>query len=60
LRDREYRRRQAAGTMTVMVEVDHAIVDFLIETRWLLEPEAGDRRTIGSAIGGLLREARRR
>ena len=46
-RDRRYRKRQAAGVMTVTIEVDAAGIDFLLRTRWLGEAESADRRKVG-------------
>ena len=42
-RDRRYRKRQAAGVMTVAVEIDAMTLDFMIATQWLAESEAGDQ-----------------
>ena len=57
-----------AGRMMVLIEVDGAMIDFMIATRWLREDEAGDKRAIGEAITEMVRysmmhearEARRR
>jgi hypothetical protein len=43
----------------VPVEADAAILDPLIQTRWLSEVDAGDARRVGEAIGALLRASAR-
>ena len=59
-RDKRYRARSGRGLMVVPVEIDGAMLDFLIATHWLAESEAADRAAIGAAIGDLLTDAMRR
>ena len=46
--------------ITVLVEVDADVLDLLITTRWLAEPEAGDRGAIGRAIAAMITDAAKR
>jgi hypothetical protein len=59
-RQRAYRARLAAGRILVGVEVDAAIVDFLVRLHWLREGDAGSRAKIGAAVGAMLADAARR
>jgi hypothetical protein len=57
-RQARYRRRQREGTMPVTIEVNAAILDLLIETEWLAEPDVADRRKIANAIERMLADPR--
>ena len=54
---REYRRRQRAGEGVAPAPFTVAIVNFLIETKWLAETDAGDRAAIGKAMSAALANA---
>ena len=56
-RKARYRRRQACGVATCMVEYDADVVDFLVRTEWLVEREACDRKAVGAAIARALRDS---
>jgi hypothetical protein len=43
--------------VVISVEVNAAVLDLLVRTRWLGEREAGERVAIGRAIGRLLADA---
>ena len=40
---RRWRRRARNGRAVYLVEVDGAVIDFLVRMRWLLEEDARDR-----------------
>ena len=54
-RQARYRRRLRDGLMPVTIEIDTAIINLLIETKWLAEPDVADRHRIEAAIEGLLK-----
>jgi hypothetical protein len=56
-RQQRYRRRLRDGVMPITVEVDAAIVDLLVETRWLGERDCGDRAKIAAALNEMLVDA---
>ena len=56
-RKARYRKRQVCGVVSVPVEVDAAVVDFLIRTEWLTEREAADRRAVGAAVSRVLKDS---
>jgi hypothetical protein len=54
-RKRRYQDRANRGVICAQgVEVDDAVVNFLITLRWLPEAEAADARCIGAAITRML------
>ena len=58
---RRYRARVRAGRMVPdMPDIGVEEVSFLIETLWLAEGEAADRRAVGIAIARMLNDAARR
>jgi hypothetical protein len=56
-RQARYRGRLRAGRILAPVEVDAAVVDFLVRLHWLREGDAASRAQIGAAVGAMLREA---
>ncbi|MBR0746194.1 hypothetical protein JQ582_19875 [Bradyrhizobium japonicum] len=59
LAQRDYRRRLDAGHITVVVEIDSAVIEMLVTNRWLLNDERDDRRKIGAALSAFVAEATR-
>ena len=59
-RDRRYRQRQRDGRIVVQVEVDLAILDFLLAAGWASEEDLADRAAIGEAVGRMLQDTARR
>jgi hypothetical protein len=58
-RKRAYRARLARGSMVVPIEIDGALIDFLVSVRWLERRESYKRSEVGDAIVRLLRDAMR-
>ena len=58
-RQREYRARQANGSIVVGVELDGEVVNRLIAWGWLQSDEADDKRKIGAALARMLADAAR-
>ncbi len=59
-RDRRYRRRLARGVMTVMIEIDAAIIDRLVQWHWLEPRDVHERDEIARAIAAMLADAAKR
>ena len=59
-RDRRYRQRQRDGVMTVMIEIDGAVVDMLARLRWLERRDVHERAEIARAIAAMIADAARR
>jgi hypothetical protein len=49
-RNRRLRARRKACRIAVTIEVDAAVIRFLVRLRWLDEKLAADRREVGKAI----------
>lgn len=49
-RQRRYRQRQRDGVQVVPVEVDHALVQKLIDSGWVSEAEAVDPERLADAV----------
>ena len=60
LAQQRYRRRFDDGRFTVTVEIDGAVVEMLIASRWLGPGECDDRKKVATAIAAMLAEAARR
>jgi hypothetical protein len=60
LAQREYRRRLDAGRITVAVEIDAAVVEMLVASRWLPDGDSADRKQIGKALSAMVAEAAKR
>jgi hypothetical protein len=56
-RQARYRARLRNGRMAVPVEVDAAILDLLVRTRWLDPASVDDRRAIGRALAAMVADA---
>jgi len=57
LAQRDYRRRLDAGHITVVVEIDNAVIEMLVTNRWLLDCECDDRKKIGAALSAMVADA---
>lgn len=60
LAQQRYRRRFDDGRFTVTVEIDGAVVEMLIASRWLGPGECDDREKIAKALAAMVAEAARR
>ncbi len=49
-RMRKYRRRQRDGVRVVPVEVDHALIEKLIDGGWINEAEAVNLESLADAV----------
>ncbi len=58
-RQRDYRRRQGKGEVVAPVIVSHAIVELLLNLRWIEAEASEDRRAVADAIRRVLSEAAR-
>jgi hypothetical protein len=56
-RTRRARRRAREGKAMAMFEYDARVLNFLIETRWLAESDAGDKAKIGEAVTRMVADA---
>ena len=59
-RYRRYRQRQRDGVMTVIIEIDGAVVDMLARLRWLERRGVHERAEIARAIAAMIAAAARR
>jgi hypothetical protein len=53
-----YHRRQAQG-FVARLDVDAALLDLLVATRWLREDETADPAAVGAAIRALLEDLKK-
>jgi hypothetical protein len=58
-RAKRYRARQRAGRAIVPIEINSAIVNWLVRTHWLPPREAHSRAELAAAIGAMLKDAAR-
>ncbi len=56
LAQQRYRQRFDAGRFTITVEIDGAVVEMLIASRWL-DAECIDRKKIALALSAMLSDA---